>query len=301
MPLLFQATWLLRRRALVVLLLVASASVSCFGGSVFQTVRTTPYDHQMIRVSFALTVRGPEQPGSLSPDAVKQWMMQLRAIPYHYSRYWQTPTEVDFARLGDCKGKALSLYARMRNAGATNLQLVIGKRHIYDSATHAWLEWETSAGIYLLDPTFDETPAKLTEVDSMTYLPLYAYDGLRKYRVSNVGSLPSSLRVASGISNRSGFPAISPATSAVVGLTPASLSRPMTRVPVPGQSYQSSRSRQSFARPLGGPAALANASPACRSAFVARSSPGKFPPRTSGANPSEVQYAPLQTPRRRNL
>jgi hypothetical protein len=239
MSLLFHATWLSRRRALLLILLVASASISCFGEPVFQTVRTTPYDHQMVRVSVVLTVRGREQPGSLAPFAVNQLMMELRAIPYHYSRYWQTPNDVDLAQVGDCKGKALALYARMRNAGATNLCLIIGKHHIFDSATHAWLEWGTSAGIYVLDPTFEETPVKLSELDSMMYLPLYAYDGIHKYQASNVGSLSPSMRVASGISNQSRFPVISPATSATAGLSPMSLSRPMTHVPIQRQQYQS--------------------------------------------------------------
>lgn len=271
MPLLFQAIWVLRRRALVLILLVASGS--CFGAPAFQTVQTTPYDHQMVRVSVALTVRGAEQPGSLSSELVNQWMMELRAIPYHYSSYWQTPDEVGFAQVGDCKGKALTLYARMRNAGATNLRLVIGKHHIYDSATHAWLEWETSAGIYLLDPTFDEAPVKSAELDSMIYRPLYAYDGLHKYRVSNVGSLRPSLRVAAGVSDRSGFPVISPAPSAAVGSTQMSLAGPMTYVPMQRQRYQSIRSRECVARPLGGPATLANGSPARRPAFAAGPSP----------------------------
>ena len=204
------AARLLRRRALVVSFLSLPLPFRVSESTVFQPVRTTPYDHQMVRVSFALTVRGTEQSASLPPATVNQWMMELRAIPYHYSRYWQTPNEVDFAQVGDCKGKSLALYARMRNAGATNLRLVIGKHHIYDSATHAWLEWETSAGIYLLDPTFAEAPVKLTELDPMVYVPLYAYDGILKYRVSNVGSLPPSMRVASGISNQSRFPVISP-------------------------------------------------------------------------------------------
>jgi hypothetical protein len=297
MPLLFQATWLVRRRALILILLVASASISCFGAPVLQTVRKTPYDHQMVRVSVALTVRCADRTGSLSPALVNQWMTELRAIPYHYSRSWQTPDEVDFAQVGDCKGKALTLYARMRNAGATNLRLVIGKRHVYDSATHAWLEWETSAGSYLLDPTFDEAPVKLSELDSMIYRPLYAYDGLRKYRVFNVGSLPPSLRVASGISNQVGFPAISAASSAKAGLTP--ISRPMTYVPVQRQRYQSIRSRECFARPLGRSASYD--SPARRPAFAAGPPPGGFPPRTEGANPSQIRYEPLQIARRRNL
>ncbi len=289
MPLLFQATWLLHRRALVLSLLVGFASISCFGEPVFQTVRTTPYDHQMVRVGVALTVRSTEQPGSLSPAAVNQWMMELRAIPYHYSRYWQTPDEVDFAQVGDCKGKALALYARMRNAGATNLCLVIGKHHIYDSATHAWLEWETSAGIYLLDPTFDETPAKLTELDSMTYLPLYAYDGIRKYQASNVGSLMPSMRVASGISNQSHFPVVSPAPFAGMGLTPMYLSRPTSYGPIQSQQCQSIGSREYFAYPLDGPAPLKKDSPARRPALAASSNralkkPSHLHPSRSGTD-----------------
>lgn len=285
----------------VTLLVFALLTASAFGEPVFQTVRTTPYDHQMVRVSVALTVRGTEQPGSLSLAGVNQWMMELRAIPYHYSRYWQTPNEVDFAQGGDCKGKALALYARMRNAGAANLRLVIGKHHIYDSATHAWLEWETSAGIYLLDPTFNETPVKWTELDAMVYRPLYAYDGIRKYRVSNVGPLPPSLRVASGISSQSRFPVISPAPSATVGLTPMSLPRPMTYVPMQGQRYQSIPSREGFARPLGGPASLENVAPARPPAFAAGPSPSRFPRKTSGANPSPVRRHLHQTALRRQI
>jgi predicted transglutaminase-like cysteine proteinase len=276
MPLLIHSTWLFRRRGLVLILLVASASFSSFGKPVFQTVRTTPYDHQMVRVSVALTVRTTEPAVSLSLAAVNQWMMELRALPYHYSRHWQTPNEVSFGQVGDCKGKALALYARMRNAGATNLRLVIGKHHIYDSATHAWLEWETSDGSYVLDPTFDETPVKLAELDAMIYLPFYAYDGIRKYRVSNVGALPPSLRVASGITNQSGFPVISPAPSAAVGLTPTSLSRSMTYVPIQGRD-QSIQSGARFARPLGRPGCLQNDSPARGPAFAAGPLQGRSP------------------------
>ncbi len=153
----------------------------------------------MIRVDPVLNATNTMKwPSSVSFLAVNQWMTELRAMPYHYSAHWQTPTEVSFAQASDCKGKAVTLYAQMRSGGAKNVRIVIGKHHLYDSATHAWLEWQTTGGSYTLDPTFNETPIKTTELDPMTYLALYAYDGFHKYRVSNAGFLPPTTRVATG-------------------------------------------------------------------------------------------------------
>ena len=41
---------------------------------------------------------------------------------------WKTPNEIAHAPTADCKGKAVALYQRMRENGARNLRLVIGKR-----------------------------------------------------------------------------------------------------------------------------------------------------------------------------
>ncbi len=213
MPSLVLTVWFLRRRLLLFALLIGTFAVSAFGQPVFFTVPKTPYDHQMVRVGFTLASRAPAGSTSISALALNQWMTDLRAIPYHYSKYWQTPAEVDDAEATDCKGKALALYAKMRRSGATNLWLVIGKHHIYDSVTHAWLEWETTAGTFLLDPTFNETPVRTAELDSMIYLPIYAYDGVRKYRVSNAGDFAPATRVASGLNDRGRLPFVSPATS----------------------------------------------------------------------------------------
>ncbi len=204
-------------------LLACAASASSFGEPVFFNVPATPYDHQMVRVGFTLASRAPEGSYSISSLALNQWMTELRAIPYHYSKCWQTPAEVDDAQATDCKGKAIALYAKMRQNGATNLCLVIGKHHIYDSVTHAWLEWETTAGTFVLDPTFNETPVRAAELDPMIYLPIYAYDGIRKYRVSNVGSFAPTTRVASGVNYQGRLPLINSATSSFGGLagTPA--------------------------------------------------------------------------------
>ena len=50
---------------------------------------------------------------------------------------------------------------------------------------HAWVEWETAQGTFLLDPTLNWT-ATLTDLqDKSTYIPLYAFAGGHKYRAYN--------------------------------------------------------------------------------------------------------------------
>jgi predicted transglutaminase-like cysteine proteinase len=108
----------------------------------------------------------------------------LRAIPYRYSPQWKTPAQVNSDVTADCKGKAILLYAKMRANGAKHIRFVIGKRHIADHRTHAWLEWETTKGTYLLDPTFNKAAERVSDYNPARYIPHYAYKGARKYRAS---------------------------------------------------------------------------------------------------------------------
>jgi hypothetical protein len=196
---------LLRKSVAAIATFLCLISFSCFGQPAFFAVSATPYDRQMNRVQ---PVLNSAQYGATSSSLeVFQWMAELRAMPYRYSGLWQTPAEVDLAQAADCKGKAVALYAQMRRGGARDVRIVIGKRHIYDSATHAWLEWQTNEGSYTLDPTFNEVPIKTAELDPMTYIPSYAFDGEHKYRATHIGFGAPSARVASGYGNRSYVPA----------------------------------------------------------------------------------------------
>jgi hypothetical protein len=156
-------------------------STSCLAQAIFLPVASTPYDHQMIPISGVLNSPPRRPPGRTSLAALNQWMINLRAIPYQYSIQWKTPAQVNSAFAADCKGKAMMLYAKMRANGATHVRFVIGKHHVDDIRTHAWLEWDTTAGTFLLDPTFNSAVERATDHDSTTYIPLYAYDGARKY------------------------------------------------------------------------------------------------------------------------
>jgi predicted transglutaminase-like cysteine proteinase len=72
----------------------------------------------------------------------------------------------------------------MTARGATNIRLVIGRRTPTSRSTHAWLAWETNDGSYVLDPTFNYSAAKATQVGSRNYVPLYAFAGNKKFRAA---------------------------------------------------------------------------------------------------------------------
>ena len=164
------------KKALCFVSLVFGSTSFARGQAAFFEVSTTPYDRQMTRVQTTLTAPSRYTVKGLSFALVNEWMIQLRAMPYRYSREWRTPAEVEAARMGDCKGKAVALYDRMQLNGATNLRLVIGKRRANDLLTHAWLEWDTEMGTILLDPTFNWTAA-LKMRDQRSYIPFYGYEG----------------------------------------------------------------------------------------------------------------------------
>lgn len=160
-------------------------ATSCFAHPSFLTVASTPYDRQMTPVSRVLNSSAGAMAGRTSLAKINHWLTNLRAIPYRYSPQWKTPGQVISDPVADCKGKAILLYAIMRANGARHLRFVIGKRHIADHRTHAWLEWETTKGTFLLDPTFNTSVERVSDYDPARYIPHYAYNGARKYRATD--------------------------------------------------------------------------------------------------------------------
>jgi len=173
----------LAKKALWFLIIVFGSTSVSFAQSTFLEVAAIPYDRQMTRIEPTLRAHSGFTINRLSCALVNQWMIELRAMPYRYSREWRTPSEVGAARAADCKGKALTLYDRMQLNGATNLRFVIGKRRPSDRRTHAWLEWETRMGTVLLDPTLNWTAA-IKAQDRRSYIPFYGYEGAHKFQVA---------------------------------------------------------------------------------------------------------------------
>lgn len=165
--------------------LVGLSSVSCFAEPVFLSVPSTPYDHQMTRIQPVLFTRSSAHKENVSLELVNHWIQDLRSIPYGFSTEWKTPAEVESATFADCKGKAVALYQKMHSYGAQNIRLVIGHRTWTSRKTHAWLEWTTERGNYVLDPTINWSAYRTADVGDHSYLPLYAYAGSRKYRAAS--------------------------------------------------------------------------------------------------------------------
>jgi predicted transglutaminase-like cysteine proteinase len=166
------------------LALLTLSSISAFGQSVYLKVTSTPYDRQMSRITPVLFSKTGSANQNLSLTLVNQWIESLRAIPYGFSPEWKTPAEVEAEPVADCKGKAVALYKKMCAYGAEHVKLVIGKRTAFSRRTHAWLEWNTDTGTYVLDPTINWSACRADKLGDRTYIPLYAYAGTHRYRVT---------------------------------------------------------------------------------------------------------------------
>lgn len=166
---------------LVSVLAVSAASVRA--DALLFAVKSTPYDNQMARIRPILT-SGSGETTDVSLNTVNQWMGSLRSIPYGFTTVWKTPAETKSGAPADCKAKAVALYEQMTARGARNVRLVIGRRTPTSRQTHAWLSWETENGSYVLDPTFNYTATKASQVGSRGYIPLYAYAGSKKFRAA---------------------------------------------------------------------------------------------------------------------
>ena len=160
---------------------VCLSMASCLASSIFVSVPSSPYDRQMTRIRPVLLAKSGSG-HDLSLALVNQWMRDLRDVPYQYHSEWKTPAEVQSNQSADCKGKAVALYQRMQRNGAKNIRLVIGKRAPTSRMTHTWLIWETNAGSFVLDPTFNWLACRSEQLGPSSYVPLYAYAGDKKFR-----------------------------------------------------------------------------------------------------------------------
>lgn len=175
----------MKKTLLLASLLLSFAASSAFADALLFTVSSTPYDRQMARIRPVLTASTRASGNQVSLGTVNQWMADLRSIPYGFTVVWKTPAEAQSGAPADCKAKAVALYEKMHENGATNVRLVIGKRTTASRQTHAWLAWDTQGGSYVLDPTFNWAACTSTQVGKRNYQPLYAYAGAKKFRAAS--------------------------------------------------------------------------------------------------------------------
>jgi predicted transglutaminase-like cysteine proteinase len=173
-----------RKLGLAGLTIFCLSCLSAFAQPAYVTVNSTPYDRQMTRIRPVLTSASAQHDQNLSLSLINAWIGNLRAMPYGFSMDWKTPEEVQSGAYADCKGKAVALYNEMRSRGAENVRLVIGKRLWTSRKTHAWLEWTTATGTYILDPTINWRALQAERTGRSSYIPLYAYAGAKKFRAT---------------------------------------------------------------------------------------------------------------------
>src|SRR5438105_11553808 len=138
----------------------------------------------MSRLQPVLNTPAPIQHAVLPLSLVNHWIGELRSIPFRFSIECKTPNEIAQAPAADCKGKAVALYQRMRENGARNLRLVIGKRTPVSRCSHTWVEWTSASVTFVLDPTINWVAQAASEIPENSYVPNYAYTGSRKYRAA---------------------------------------------------------------------------------------------------------------------
>jgi predicted transglutaminase-like cysteine proteinase len=175
----------MKKTSLLVTILLAVTASSSFADALLFTVAATPYDRQMARIRPVLTASSHAGSNNVNITIVNQWMTNLRSIPYGFTTFWKTPSEAQSGAPADCKAKAVALYEKMQENGATNVRLVIGKRTSTSRQTHAWLAWDTENGSYVLDPTFNWAACPLAKAGKGNYQPLYAYAGSKKFRATS--------------------------------------------------------------------------------------------------------------------
>ena len=193
MVLISLAPFPLKRAFALTLALLTFSTVTSFATPLLLSVKRTPYDRQMVRIQPILSTPAATNHRDVSLLAVNHWIWELRLIPYRFSMEWKTPAELAHEPAGDCKSKAVALYQRMRENGARELRLVIGRRAPTSRSTHTWVEWTTASATYVLDPTINWAAQRVNEIADNSYVPYYAYTGSQRYRAAAATSLYAGL------------------------------------------------------------------------------------------------------------
>ena len=115
-------------------------------------------------------------------ESVEKLFLIAKSFRYAHDSFndrWQTVEETASKRSGDCKDKAVWLYAQLRRNGYHNTHLVIGKYRAKDSKLHAWVTCvDESGNAYLLDPAVQRAPKDLWGLSRTFYRPIYSFGSI---------------------------------------------------------------------------------------------------------------------------
>ena len=146
-------------------------------------VSATPFDVKLNSIGFfnepTLTYASTGH-----AQSIENLFLTARAFRYVHSAFndrWQTAEETATKRSGDCKDKAVWLYAQLRRNGYHNVHLVIGKYRPNETVFHAWVTCvDESGNAYLLDPSLQKGPKEIWDFSEKLYRPIYSFGGSDK-------------------------------------------------------------------------------------------------------------------------
>ncbi len=132
----------------------------------------TPYDRHMSEVRKVLNEVNPRETTEMK--RVTGLLREARRFRYvHRTAYNPlTPQETARRRAGDCKDKSLWLLKELNTGDA---HFVIGRMSGASRVNHAWLYWNHDGEWFILDPTHNTRPIKVSSLRRGNYVPLYSY------------------------------------------------------------------------------------------------------------------------------
>lgn len=146
-------------------------------------VRKTPFDNRLQAAGFFKPL---QTIASLQSNTdLNGLFMEARSFRYVNDApgdRWQSPDETDRRRSGDCEDKALWLYARLKQAGYTEVRLVIGRRYASDNGLHAWVAVKDGEDILILDPVAQKRIWTLRNFSpEESYVPIFSFNENNRY------------------------------------------------------------------------------------------------------------------------
>lgn len=143
-----------------------------------QPTTFTPYDRYLGSVR-AVVANLDVHPGDMT--LAVQLMKEGRRFKYCVSDPYRAdpPALTEARRGGDCKSKALWLYASLGDGDAL---FVIGKTQKRARNSHAWVYWRSDERWWILDCTERSEPIAADSISSDRYVPYYSYGRQGTYR-----------------------------------------------------------------------------------------------------------------------
>lgn len=158
-----------------------------------RAVPMTPFDLKLMAGGF-YTVAGADSAVSDEHPGETLGQIFARSMTFGYKKdagqdFWQDPDVTEKTGIGDCEDLALWLYRELRKNGYRNVRIMVGKFEASEDRHHTWITLPGVGGDDLIvDPALQTRIWKRSDLLQNVYVPLYSFDGVRKYEHSFINA-----------------------------------------------------------------------------------------------------------------